>query len=397
MVKCTLINLSFYLYPKSITPLIVKIYWKILASSIKISFMYYFITNIHGGSGLALLTWKKVKKILIEQNVPYKLLLSERKVHAKELAAAVCKNEDPDKRIVVVGGDGTINEVLNGIGEENFGKVKFGVIPTGSGNDFCRGAGIKRSSRYTKEVLQKILEGSERKIDIGKVTFRPVFEKLPYDEIEKKRRQKKEESLKNTEGKEEGAEEKVASFLNDPFLSVRYFGISSGVGLDAIVCRRVDASPLKKVLNFLRLGGVVYIILTLFTLMTMKFYRVKSRMFSKSAEGFKDLPFGKLIFLAAMNFSAEGGGVKMAPKAAASDGKLWLCAAHGIPRLFSYFIFPFLILGAHSKIKGFTVKSFNGLELESDQSMTLHTDGEYAGEVHSVRWEVLPSCLTLLD
>mgnify|MGYP000181766728 CR=1 FL=1 len=45
------------------------------------------------------------------------------------------KGEEP-VYLLVVGGDGTINEVLNGI--TDFDKVRFGVIPTGSGNDFGR-------------------------------------------------------------------------------------------------------------------------------------------------------------------------------------------------------------------------------------------------------------------
>ena len=345
--------------------------------------MYYFITNIHGGGGNALLTWKKVKKSLVARGVQYKLLLSEHKGHARELAQQVCRNEDSDKKIVVVGGDGTINEVLNGIGEEDFKKVQFGVIPTGSGNDFCRGTGIKRGSRNTKKVLDAVLSGNTRKMDLGKVSFSAAASLQP--------------DLHSGGQPEDCSGAAAPSPSTQETSSVRYFGISSGIGLDAIVCRRVDASPLKKVLNFLKLGGAVYIILTLYTLSTMKFYRVRARMFSKAAEGFKELPFGKLIFLSAMNLKAEGGGVKMAPKAKCCDGKLWLCAAHGIPRFVSYLVFPFLVTGTHSKIRGFTVKSFNGLELESDLPMTLHTDGEYAGEVTSVRWEVLPDALTLLD
>ncbi len=53
--------------------------------------------------------------------------------------------------LLVVGGDGTINEVLNGI--TDFDRVRLGVIPTGSGNDFARNLGILRD---TREDLQEI-------------------------------------------------------------------------------------------------------------------------------------------------------------------------------------------------------------------------------------------------
>ena len=342
--------------------------------------MYYFITNIHGAGGNALLVWKKIKKILISRGVPFKLLLSERKEHATELARSVCENADSDKNIIVVGGDGTINEVLNGITEKDFSNVKFGVIPTGSGNDFCRGAGIKRGSRNTKKVLEKVLSSSVRKMDVGKVTFEEnaVSEKTLSEQAS------------------DGGTEKS-----------RYFGISSGIGMDAIVCRKVDSSSLKKYLNFFKLGGLAYILFTLHTLCTMKFYKVKVKLSSNesASEGSSEnlsekstvFHFERLIFLSAMNLKAEGGGVKMAPKALCDDGKLSLCAVNGFPRFVSYLVFPFLVLGIHSKLKGFTVRKFDSLEVESDSPMVLHTDGEFAGEVTKVSWKVLPSVLQLLN
>lgn len=308
--------------------------------------MYYFITNIHGASGKALLTWKKVKRILIEKNVQFKTLLSTAHGEAERLASEVCANDDSEKNIVVVGGDGTINEVLNGI--TDFSKVRFAVIPAGSGSDFCRGAGIKRGYRNIRKVLEKILSsGGEEKIDLGKVS---------------------------ADGK------------------TRYFGISSGIGIDAIVTKKVNESKLKPFLNRIGLGGFAYIILTLKTLAVMKFYKVKAVF-----DGTENLDFGKLIFLSGMNLKAEGGGVKMAPHALRNDGKLTSCAVNGIPRGLVYFIFPFLILGLHEKFKGFTVRHFSSLEVESETPLVLHTDGEYAGDVKHIKWEVLPGVLRILN
>ena len=315
--------------------------------------MYYFITNIHGASGKALLIWKKIKKYLVETGVQYKQLLSQGVGNAGELAKSVLENDDEDKKIVVVGGDGTINEVLNGIasssyGEEAFSKVQFGVIPTGSGNDYCRGVGIMRGSKNTIRVLKTILSSSgEAKIDLGKVT---------------------------ADG------------------NVHYFGISSGIGLDAIVTKTVNESRLKVFLNKIKMGGSAYSLVTLHTLATMKFHKVKA-----VYDGNEEIFYNKLIFLAGMNLYAEGGGVKMAPKAKRDDGKLTACVANGILRFFAYCVFPFLIFGAHSKIKGFTVKPFSTLQLESDEPLILHTDGEFAGEVKNVKWESMPSVMRILN
>ena len=54
--------------------------------------------------------------------------------------------------LIVVGGDGTINEVLNGI--RDFDRVRLGVIPTGSGNDFCRNLKLPGTP---EESLRQIL------------------------------------------------------------------------------------------------------------------------------------------------------------------------------------------------------------------------------------------------
>lgn len=308
--------------------------------------MYYFIANIHGASGKALLTWKKVKKILIEKKIQFKTLLSTKIGDGSRYAREICSNDDSEKNIVVVGGDGTINEVLNGI--TDFSKVKFGVIPTGSGNDFCRGVGIKRGLRNTKKVLEKILSSQgEKLIDLGKVCADGI---------------------------------------------TRYFGISSGIGMDAIVTKKVNESKLKSFLNKIGLGGTAYILITLKTLATMKFYKIKAIFDEAETKSFE-----KLIFLSGMNLKAEGGGVKMAPKALKDDGKLTVCAVNGIPRGLVYFAFPFLIFGLHSKLKGFTVKKFSTIEVFSETPLVLHTDGEYVGDVKHIKWEILPSVLKILN
>lgn len=70
------------------------------------------------------------------------------------------------KRLLVFGGDGTVSEVLNGM---ELGSVQLGIIPTGTGNDFCRMLGI---SKEPKEAIEQLLNGKTKIIDIGKVNGR---------------------------------------------------------------------------------------------------------------------------------------------------------------------------------------------------------------------------------
>ncbi|NLL19161.1 MAG: diacylglycerol kinase family lipid kinase [Clostridia bacterium] len=70
------------------------------------------------------------------------------------------------QRLLVLGGDGTVHGVLNGLEME---KAQIGILPTGTGNDFCRVLGI---SKQPKEALMQLLQGTTKKVDIGLVNGR---------------------------------------------------------------------------------------------------------------------------------------------------------------------------------------------------------------------------------
>ena len=88
--------------------------------------MYYFIVNYTGGSGKAQKTWNKVHYLLKTKNIEYKAYVTKKQGHAREIARKLSELDEQDIRIVVVGGDGTINEVINGI--TDFSRIRFGII-----------------------------------------------------------------------------------------------------------------------------------------------------------------------------------------------------------------------------------------------------------------------------
>ena len=307
--------------------------------------MYHFIVNIHGGSGKAFLKWNKIRAFLNEKHVEFKVRVPQGVGDASRIAKEISELQDDDIRIVVVGGDGTINEVLNGI--KDFSRVKLGLIPTGSGNDFTRGLKLPRHN--PKKALDIVLNSKgDKKIDLGKSTVLSTGDS-------------------------------------------RIFGISSGFGLDAIVGTGINEAKIKKILNWLHLGKLSYAVLTIQTLFTMKTYDV-----SLSFDGEEPMKFNRLIFLAAMNFKAEGGGVPMFPKARGDDGELSVCMAAGVPKILTFFKFPLLCMGLHGKSKGFYLRNCKTLELRSNEKSILHTDGELVGNVDSVKFEVLPAKLAVL-
>ncbi|MBR0131950.1 MAG: YegS/Rv2252/BmrU family lipid kinase [Lachnospiraceae bacterium] len=307
--------------------------------------MYYFIVSAASAGGKGLTVWNAVKKGLSNTDVKYKAYRTEHKGHAGELAKKISELPDEDIRIVILGGDGTVNEVINGI--TDLSKVKLGVIPVGSGNDFCRGLGIKGS---VSEILRGILERKGEDytaVDLGEV-----------------------------ETDEYGS---------------RLFAISSGFGLDAIVCKTVDESKGKKVLNSLGLGKLSYGIQTVFSLFSMDTFR---------AGGESDLEtrlYNDVIFAAVMNMRAEGGGVPMAPGADPFDGHLSVCCAHDIPKWKTFMYFPKLLAAKHENIEGFDIFETFSLNMVLNKPVVLHTDGECVGEVSKLHFECKAGALKLIN
>lgn len=309
--------------------------------------MYYFIVNKQGGTGNAAKTWNIIHSELVSRGIVFKAYRTKFKGHASKIAAHISGLKEDDIRLIVVGGDGTINEVINGI--EDFGNIKFGIIPTGSGNDFARGLKLPKD---TEKVLDMILNSTgERKIDLGRVTYED-----------------------NTE------------------FRTHLFGISCGIGMDAIVCKKVDSSAQKKYLNKLHLGDASYKLMTVQTLFSMKQYNVEIADNTNS----KKYKFNDLIFLAGMNFPAEGGGVPMAPDAKADDGLLSFCAVNGIAKLRAFFTLPLLIKGKHKGLDGINLFDSSSMTIKSAVPMVLHTDGEYIKDVRFLKIDVLHNVLTIL-
>ena len=113
--------------------------------------MYYFIVNpnAHGGRGAKI--WKKLEHQIHKSGISYEAYQTEASGDARRMAAELTANMQEAATIVAVGGDGTVNEVLNGLAISDL--LTFGYIPTGSGNDLARGLNL---SRNPKKCLKRI-------------------------------------------------------------------------------------------------------------------------------------------------------------------------------------------------------------------------------------------------
>ena len=306
--------------------------------------MLYFIANETARTGKGTGVWRQVQTELKEKGVEYKAFKTEHENHASELAAKISRLNDDDISIIVVGGDGTLNEVVNGI--TDFEKVRVSLIPAGSGNDFARGLGIKEAP---KKRLEKIFAH----IEAGKDS---------YDRID------------------------LCEAEWEAGTKSRMYAISSGIGMDALVCKKMMTSKVKVFMNKVGLSKLSYLIVTVQSLFSMETSDMRVVFDNGDEYNFKNTIFG-----AAMNTKAEGGGVPMAPKASVQDGFLSTCFVHTYTKVQAMFRLPLLALGKHEKFKGCTLVDCKEVTMQTEYPMTLHTDGEYMGEVTEVTYRVHPA------
>lgn len=307
--------------------------------------MYYFIVNLTSRTGKTKKSWRQIKEELNRREIPYKAYLSQYAGHVTELAKMICNKEDEDICLIVVGGDGTVNEVINGM--EHFEKVRFGYIPTGSGNDLGRGLGIEANKPL--EALNRILDAKEEfAIDLGRVVW--------------------------NHGEDS-----------------RLFAISSGIGFDALICEKALHSKIKFVLNRIGLGKLVYLILTIQSLLSME--NVDAVVHYDDGEEQK---LDGMIFAAAMNQPYEGGGVPMAPDADCRDGELSMIAVERIPKPKTGLMLIRLLCKKHHKIKGCHLKNCTSFSVKTQEPMVVHADGEFCGHQTEVKFYIEPKKLRML-
>lgn len=122
---------------------------------------HIFIVNPAAGKGRPLKLIPVIRRHCAEQDCEPEILVTEYPGHATELAAA--KSAAERCRIYSVGGDGTLNEVLNGMASSG---SSLAVIPSGSGNDFIKSL-VGRD--VPDDIIPATIRGTERLIDYARV------------------------------------------------------------------------------------------------------------------------------------------------------------------------------------------------------------------------------------
>ena len=325
--------------------------------------MYYCIVNPSARSGKGKEIWDSLEKKFIEKKIEYKVAYTKGPGHATKLAAQITEKikedsaaNDLPKKIIVMGGDGTLNEAINGI--KDFENTLVGYIPIGSSNDFARDLDYPKD---INELLDRITEGKvHRRLDLGKLTY--------------------------------NAMSRTMSRLHDEhILTTRLFDVSAGIGFDAAVCEEALSSGTKNFFNRIGLGKLTYGTIA-----------VKQRLGAEKVPCEVILSDGTVISLkhfilvTAMIHHHEGGGFKFAPKADLSDGLFDICMVGNLPKLKMFGALPFAFFGHHYWIRGINHYLTDKITIKTDKPMWVHTDGEVSVKSDNITLECLKEKLQLM-
>lgn len=282
---------------------------------------YDFIINPESRSGLGEMTWKMIEPELKKQRVRYRAHMTAKRKDAGKIAEELT-SDGREHTLVVLGGDGTLNEVVNGIRDPE--KITLGYIPIGSSNDFARGL---RLPKDPMDALEAVLHpGKVIRMDVG--------------------------------------------VISDGTRSRRFL-VSAGIGFDAAVCHEVCVSRWKVILNRLGLGKLSYAVVALDRLA-----KDRPAHLALTMEDGSRREFPGTCFAAFMNLPYEGGGFKFCPGASPEDGLLDVIVAHGlsVPKILC--LLPLAFGGKHTGSKGITILKCRSVRVEADTPLPLHTDGE---------------------
>ena len=123
--------------------------------------MFHFIYNPIAGKGKALRCRQALEPMLAASGAEYRFHETRRPREGADIARGLTRGAGPEgSDIVAMGGDGTVNEVLNGLSDP--ANTRLGIIPCGSGNDFAAVMGIPGAP---EDALRLILRGEAKFTD----------------------------------------------------------------------------------------------------------------------------------------------------------------------------------------------------------------------------------------
>lgn len=290
------------------------------------------VFNPQAGRGRGHKRAQEVQQALQAASIASESVVSEARGHAIELAqrAALAGWE----LIVAAGGDGTINEVVNGLmlAEAEGATSRLGVMPIGSGNDFAGSLGIPLD---LGEAAQRLARGVVRCIDLGRVNG-------------------------------------------------RYFDNNVGLAFEAMI--GIEAHRVTWLRGQPQYLLAVFRAMASYPFPVVDIYKDDGDRLAK-----------QILLISVGNNRRNGGGFLVNPDAVPDDGLLDLCIADAIPRLEILRLLPKVMKGTHRGEPVVEMTRTTRLVVESSDPLPVHADGEILWEdAHRVEITIDPSRLDVI-
>jgi diacylglycerol kinase (ATP) len=281
--------------------------------------------------------WPIISRLLNHLGLAFDFEYTEGVGHAIELARLAAS--DGYRYLVAVGGDGTVNEVANGIlHSTNAATTALGIVSTGTGSDFIRSVGI---SRNYAAACSTLTSPRRRSIDVGVIEY-----------------QSKGKTLE------------------------RFFINAAGVGFDAAVVRETERLP--KLFG----GTIPYLVGVLRTLFS---YRNKPMMVRVGDE----VESHRALNVIVANGGYAGGGMHIAPMAELGDNLLDVIVIGDMGKLEILKEFPRVYKGTHISLPKVRMKRGTQVTIESSEPVLVYADGELLGECPA-SFRIVPGALSIV-
>jgi YegS/Rv2252/BmrU family lipid kinase len=302
---------------------------------------WFFVINPVSGRGKGLSVWQALEPRLIEARVSYQWAISAYHRHAIELTALAYKRGI--RHFVGLGGDGTLNELLNGIfdaaGSGSAQGCMLGLLPIGTGNDWVRS---QHEKLHLNTLLQKLVKPPSIPYDVGIVEL--------------------------------GSKEGKSYFLN-----------VAGAGLDGQVVRALE----EKTKNG-RIGKFSYysgLVKSLFA------YQAPECIVTANQ---KALYAGRPIIVAAAKGRYFGGGMQISPRATYDSAALDITIVEKVPAYRVLLQLPKLFTGRIYSASFVQKARVTGIHLRAESAMAVQADGEFVGTSREINVQVLPGAIRVL-
>lgn len=306
----------------------------------KLETSWFVVINPRAGGGRSVIDWPTISRLLNKYDIRYTYAFTEYKYHAVELTVQAINRGY--RNIVAVGGDGTLNEVVNGIFIQkvvNPNQITVGVIGVGTGNDWFRMYEIPHNY---EECIKAISNKKIFRQDVG-----------------------------------------VAEYYESSVRHKRYFINAAGVGFDADVARRTN-----RLKDLGKRGVLLYVLSLLKALIQYHSTRINVKV---DGRHFQDKVFSITIGIGRYN----GAGMMQVPFALSDDGLYDVTVIRKIGKLNVIASLPRLYNGTilkHSRVVALRGKS---IEIMSIPGVELEVDGESLGET-PLRFTILQQALSVI-